>query len=416
MATIIPFKGIRPVTDKVHLVASRSVDSYSKAELQEKLRSNRFSFLHIIHPDFTDGVHTDPHSVERLQKIKKRFLEFEESGVLIQDASPAYYVYRQIKNNHTFTGIIAGIGIDDYFNGTIKVHEQTITERENKLKDYLEVCDFNAEPVLFCYQNNARIDACTAEVCKQQPVYDFTTSDGIRHSIWMVWDVTTVTAIEEEFKKQDAVYIADGHHRSASSALLGASRRKSHPNFSGKESFNFYLGVFFPESELQIFDYNRVVKDLNGHSVDSFLDALSGNFTVELKGAELYQPAHKHKISMYLAGNWYCLSPKEGIVNDREPVGSLDASILSAFVLSPILGIGDLKTNKRIGFIPGVKGMEALKMQVDKGNAQVAFGLFPVEMAQLKRIADTNQIMPPKTTWVEPKMRNGLIIYSLANS
>jgi len=412
MANIIPFKGIRPAHDKVQLVASRSVDGYSRNELLDKLKSNPYTFLHIINPDFSDGRHTQPGTPERLKKVRQRYLDFKAKGILSQDEQASYYVYRQRKNDHTFTGIIGCSSIDDYLSGVIKIHEQTLTEREEKLKEYLDVCQFNAEPVLFSYPNDGAIDNLTTTICKSPPANDFTTTDGIRHQLWVVRDPKSVDLIRGRFQQIPAVYIADGHHRSASSALLGKSKRLSSPAYSGKEAFNFYLGIFFPETELKIYDFNRVVHDLNNLSKEEFLRKIAGKFEITKMGAQVYIPARKHNFSIYLGSDWYSLTAKPGIVHDIEPVGSLDAFLLTEHILSPILGIHDLKTDKRIRFVPGIKGMEALKERVDKGDA-VAFGLYPVAMEQLKRIADTNSIMPPKTTWVEPKLRSGLVIYSL---
>lgn len=413
MAKIIPFKGIRPAKDKVHLVASRSVDSYTAPELNEKLRGNPYTFLHVINPDFADGKKSKPGSEERLQKVKAAYLRFRKEEVFVRDFDACYYVYQQLKDGVVYTGIIGCSSIDDYFNGVIKIHEQTLTEREEKLKRYLEVCDFNAEPVLFSYPNDPVIDEITDKIIASEATYDYTTTDRVRHKLWVVNDVLQIKKIEERFANVPAVYIADGHHRSASSALLGKSRREANPNYTGKESFNYYLGVFFPETHLKIFDFNRVVKDLNGLSSAQFIAKLTEHFIIAEKGTDLYKPIKKHNFSMYFEGKWYSLDAKSEIVHNEQPVGSLDASILTTHILSPVLDIHDLKTDKRIGFVSGIKGMKALKEQVDSGKYTVAFGLYPVEMNQLKHIADTNNIMPPKTTWVEPKMRSGMVIYSL---
>lgn len=413
MAKILPFRAIRPENDKVHLVASRSVDGYNPAELKEKLAGNPFSFLHVINPDFTDGEKTKPGSKERLVKIKKQFKSFVKENVFMRDPSPAYYIYRQVKGENVYVGIIGCTSIDDYMNGVIKIHEQTLTSREEKLKDYLEVCEFNAEPVLFCYPNNKLIDDITATTISKRPDYDFTTTDRVRHSLWVVSDKKSVRAISGEFDSIPAVYIADGHHRSASSALFGKVKRSTRKSVSGKEAFNYYLGVFFPETQLKIFDYNRLVKDLGGFSDEAFIDKVKKSFKVKQLKESDYKPCRKHELSLYLGGVWYSLEAKEGTYNSEDPVGSLDAAILTEHILSPILGIHDLKTDKRIAFVPGIKGSKELKLQVDSGKAKVAFGLYPVSMEQLKWIADTNNIMPPKSTWVEPKMRSGLVIFSL---
>ncbi|MDX2174484.1 MAG: DUF1015 domain-containing protein [Bacteroidota bacterium] len=412
MATILPFKALRPTNDKVHLVASRSMDGYSSTELKEKLTGNPYSFLHVINPDFDDGKKTKPGSKERLQKVKKRFTNFVNEHVFLRDSSSSYYLYRQIKNNITYVGIIGCTSIDDYMNGVIKIHEQTLTQREEKLKEYLEVCEFNAEPVLFCYPNNKEIDTLSEDVMTYRADYDFTTTDKVRHTVWVINKSKSVKLLTEQFSKIPAIYIADGHHRSASSALLGKHRREKDKNFTGKEAYNFYLGVFFPENQLKIYEYNRIVKDLNGLTTKSLLQKLSKSFEVTEIKEDIFKPRKQHELSMYLENKWYSLVAKDGVYKSDNPVGSLDASILTEHVLYPIFNIHDLKTDKRIGFVPGIKGAEALKQIVNEGKAAVAFGLYPVTMEHLKWIADTNNIMPPKSTWVEPKMRSGLVVYS----
>ncbi len=413
MAKVIPFRAIRPQHDKVHLVASRSVDGYNTSELRDKLAGNPYSFLHVINPDFEDGIKTKPGSRERLQKVKKHFKKFVREKIFLRDESPCYYLYRQVKEQDEFIGIIACTSIDDYMNGVIRVHEQTLTQREEKLKDYLDVCEFNAEPVLFCYPNDEVIDTLSDEISHTRPDYDFSTTDKVRHTVWVIDSRKTVKQIAERFNGIPHIYIADGHHRSASSALLGRLRRTTRKSYTGEEAFNYYLGVFFPENHLKIYDYNRIVKDLNGLSVEQLLGHLKARFIVT-KVEELdFKPRRKHELSMYINNSWYSLQVKEGIYNPDDPIGSLDADILTKYILSPILDIHDLKTDKRIGFVPGVKGSIALKRQVDEGKAAVSFGLYPVTMEHLKWIADTNNIMPPKSTWVEPKMRSGLLIYSL---
>jgi uncharacterized protein (DUF1015 family) len=411
MATVLPFKAIRPSRDKVHLVASRSVDGYNNSELKDKLNGNPFTFLHVINPDFEDGKRTRPGSKERLTKVKRRFSGFVRDGIFLREEAPAYYVYSQLKNGMASTGIIACAGIDDYLSGVIRVHEQTLTQREEKLKEYLDVCEFNAEPVLFFYPNEPDIDELINTVCRSSPEYDFTTTDKVRHTLWVVKDPEITQAISSGFASIPHIYIADGHHRSASSALLGQARRQANPDYTGKEPFNYFLGVFFSEKELKIYDYNRLVKDMNCRP-EELLKKLKTKFTVREVKEPLFVPGRKHEMSMYTGGKWYALTAKEGTYNSKDPVGSLDASILTEHILSPVFGIHDLKIDKRISFVPGVKGAEALKRSVDEGKAEVAFGLYPVTMDHLKWVADTNSIMPPKSTWVEPKMRSGLVIYS----
>jgi uncharacterized protein (DUF1015 family) len=303
--------------------------------------------------------------------------------------------------------------VEDYNKGVIKIHEHTLTEREEKLKEYLEICDFNAEPVLFCYENIAAIDDIVNLTMLRHPLYDYTTTDRVRHKLWVISNKKSVDLIRGEFKNLNAVYIADGHHRSASSSKLAASLAERNPNHTGKENYNYYLGIFFPENQLRIFDFNRIVTDTNGLSTEEFLNRLRENFKVTTHNTNVYKPELPHKFSLYIDGNWYELTAKPSLVNTKDPVKKLDASILSEYILGPVLGIKDLKTDKRISFVPGIKGMQELKRMVDGGKFKLAFGLFPVSMPELKNIADTNNIMPPKTTWVEPKMRSGLIIYSL---
>ena len=413
MATVIPFKAIRPQNDKVHLVASRSLDGYNPSELRDKLSGNPYSFLHVINPDFDDGVRTKPGSKERLLKVKNHFKKFIREKVFLRDESPCYYLYRQIKEDNEFIGIIACTSIDDYMNGVIKIHEQTLTQREEKLKDYLEVCEFNAEPVLFCYPNDTAIDNLSDEIATTRPDYDFTTADKVRHTVWVINHKKNVKLLMERFATIPNIYIADGHHRSASATLLGKLRRSTRKSYTGEEAFNYYLGIFFPETHLKIYDYNRVVRDLNELSVKEIINQLQTHFTITEITANDFKPSQKHQLSMYVDNKWYSLEVKESIYNPKDPIDSLDSAILTKYILSPIFNISDLRTDKRIGFVPGVRGSSDLKKQVDEGKAAIAFGLFPVTMEHLKWIADTNNIMPPKTTWVEPKMRSGLVIYSL---
>lgn len=415
MATVLPFKGIRPAPDKAHLVVTRSMEHYRNIVLKHKLDTNPFSFLHILQPDFKDGIKTKPGSTERLLKIKQRYQEFLQEEIFLSDQEPCFYLYQQIKGGHTFTGIIGCSSVEDYNNGIIKKHEHTIQDREEKLKDYLEVCDFNAEPVLFSYPNSPVIDDVLNQCMLNRPVLDFSTADRVRHKLWIISDSNKITAISTEFSKMNAIYIADGHHRSASSSRLAHSRKEKNPNHTGKENYNFYMGIFFPEDQLKIYDFNRVITDLNGLSIEEMLKKIAQYFTVINHKTHQYRPEHRHKFSMYVNGNWYELIAKPEICTNPDPSKKLDASILSDYILEPILGIDDLRTNKRVAFIAGIKGMDELKIQVDSGKYQVAFGLHPVSMTELKFIADNNGIMPPKTTYIEPKLRSGMVIYSLSD-
>jgi uncharacterized protein (DUF1015 family) len=412
MAKVLPFSAIRPASDKVHLVASRSVDTYENEELKEKLSANPFTFLHVINPDYSDGKRTVPGSPERLKKVRAKFASFKKQGVFVHDSRPSYYVYRQLKGDNEYLGLMACAHVDDYLNGVIRRHEQTITQRELKLKEYLDVCEFNAEPVLFSYPEDHAISSLLKEVVATAPEYDFSTTDKVRHSLWVIGQIEKVNLIESRFATMPAIYIADGHHRCASSALLAEERRKKNEGGKPQDAYNAFLGVFFSESQLRIYDYNRLVKDMNGLSPKQLIDGLSEKFNVTKQDEALFSPSKKHELSMYLRGTWYKLEAKPETYDASDPVKSLDSSILTEQILAPFFGISDLRIDKRIAFVAGTRGPEAMKKSVDEGKSELAFGLYPVTMQHLKWIADTNNIMPPKTTWVEPKMRSGLVIYA----
>lgn len=414
MAVVKPFKAIIPAKDKVHLVASRSVDSYNSLELKFKIQSNPYSFLKIIKPEFSEVRKSKPNSPELLKKIKNKFSEFLADQVFESDNAEAFYIYEQLKEQHSYTGIIGLSAIDDYINGHIKIHEQTITDREEKLMHYLEVCDFNAEPVLAFHPENQKINEAIVEAKKLSPHFDFTTTDRIRHKLWQVHDVSLINQIEKGFEELGPIYIADGHHRSASSALLGKYRRIQNPDYTGNEPYNYFLCAYFSESQLHIYDFNRVVSDLNNLYEIDFLNKIKEKFDIEEKGETIYKPDKLHNMSMYLGGKWYSLTLKAQYINNADPVGVLDTALLSEHILSPVLGIHDLKTDKRVVFVNGTKGMEELKNHVDGGKMKVAFGLFPVVMEQLKNIANNHCIMPPKSTYIEPKLRSGMLVYSLS--
>lgn len=416
MAIVKPFKAILPTKDKVHLVASKSVDSYNSFELRYKLQTNPYTFLKIIKPEYNDSRKSKPNSPELLKKIKQKYAEFIQEGILVSDDNESFFVYEQIKENHSYTGIIGLSSIDDYMQGVIKIHEQTITDREEKLMHYLEVCDFNAEPVLICHPENDKINTAIAITKKNAPHFDYSTTDKVRHKLWQINDATLIKNIEIGFEELGSIYIADGHHRSASSTLLGKYRRMQNPNFNGNEPYNYFLCAYFSESQLHIYDFNRVVADLNNLYEIDFIKKVQEKFEVIEIGDEAYKPIKLHNMSMYLGGKWYSLTLKSAFINDADPVGVLDAALLSEHILSPILGIHDLKTDKRVVFVNGTKGMEELKNHVDGGKMKVAFGLFPVIMEQLKRIADNNCIMPPKSTYIEPKLRSGMLVYSLSQN
>jgi uncharacterized protein (DUF1015 family) len=411
MAIIKPFKAWRPTADKVHLVATQSVERYKPATLNAKMSENPFTFFHVIKPEFNQLVKSKIGSPELLYKIKNKFTEFCNNSIFIQDDVPSFYVYEQRTANHSYTGIIALASVEDYFNDIIKKHENTLSERESKLKSYLEICDFNAEPVCITYADNLKINQVVDDIKKTKSTYDFTTTDMLRHTLWQVYDNAIVTIIENEFNSLNALYIADGHHRSASSALLGKNKKQNNAAHTGNETYNYYMAILFPESQVHIYEFNRLVKDLNNLSSTEFIELLKNNFVV--KELHISLPSAAYEMCMYINKRWYTLVAKDKIIDANNPITSLDASILSDYILAPLLNITDLRTDKRVTFISGVKGTNELANQVDSGRYAVAFSLFPATMAQVKRIADVGGVMPPKTTWVEPKLRNGLTIYSL---
>ena len=413
MADIIPFKAIRPSRDKVHLVASRSYITYSKKGLKAKLDENPFTFLHILNPEYNSKNKSKPNSIERFENIKLKFNDFVEQQTLEQDDEPSYYIYRQIKDGHPYLGIIACASVEDYYNRVVKKHEATIAHREEIFKDYLKTVEVNAEPVCFTYPNHQTIDQITQACILSSPDYDFTTTNRVRHTFWVVNDKNTVDKLQAAFKEIDSVYIADGHHRSASSALLGKELKEQNKTHTGKEKYNYFMGYFIPENDLQIFEFNRLVKDIGKLSTQEFLKAVRKEFEIIFVDEALFVPRKVHEIGMYIDNKWYCLIPKEGLFKEKEVVNSLDVSILTNHLLSPILGISDLRTDQRIYFKGGLEGVSALKKEVDSGKAKVAFAHFPVTMQQLKAIADADEIMPPKSTWIEPKLRSGLTVYSI---
>lgn len=404
MITLKPFKAVRPTRDKAHLVASRSYVSYTPRELRSKLIENPFSFLHIIHPDMSaTKLHKTADLDARFQLVRKKYDQFLKEEILERDINPSFYIYRQIKNGHPFTGIIGAIAVQDYLDGKIKIHEQTLAKREETFVKYLDITNINAEPVLLMAKNNKDIEDVFEQYLNTRPEYDFTTTNKIRHQLWVISDQTDVLKISMAYAKLDNLYIADGHHRSSSSAKLFEKRRTS--NSTGHESWNHCLAYILDERNVRIYEFNRVVKDLNGLSEKEFLTALSGPFYIN-EAPQLYKPACKGEFSMYLNKQWYSL-------NLKHATPQLDSQVLSDLVLAPILGIFDLRKDKRISFLEGPKGMSGIKQAVDKNKAGVSFGLFPVAIDDLKNIADKGQTMPPKSTWVEPKLRSGLVVYEL---
>lgn len=408
MAKIHPFKAVRPTRDKAHLVATRPLTSYKKHILKAKLEENPFTFLHIIHPEVDKGTKTKPNSVERFAAVRSRFDDFVEEGILKQDAHPAMYVYQQSNSERVFTGVIAGASIAEYEQDTIKKHEATLTSREEMFTNYLELVGFNAEPVLMSHEPSEDIDTFLKDVTKKRPELEFSTTDRVKHELWIL-SPTETDEIQSYFNAIPALYIADGHHRSASSVRLAQKMRDKKGNFVNPE---FFLAFLMDERKLHILEYNRLVNSLNGMSEETFLNKLKECFTVSpLKSAR--NPLAEHEITCCIKGNWYSLTIDKSKVDNSHPVHSLDAQLLTDLVLTPILGISDLKTDKNIQFMSGAEGIEGIENCIEKELAEVGFVLYPVRMDQVKRVADHQMIMPPKSTWVEPKIRSGLTIYMI---
>lgn len=412
---IKPFKGIRPPKKYVEQVQSRPYDVLNSAEARAEAAGNEKSLYHIIKPEIDFPVGTDEHDPKVYEKAAQNFQMFQDKGWLVQDGKEHYYIYAQTMNGKTQYGLVVCAYVDDYMTGKIKKHELTRRDKEEDRMKHVRVNNANIEPVFFAYPDNKDVDAIVAKYTKGAPEYDFTAKlDGFRHTFWIIDDDADIRRITELFAAMPAMYIADGHHRSAAAALVGAEKAKQNPNHRGDEEYNFFMAVCFPANQLTIIDYNRVVKDLNGLSDEEFLRKLSEDFIVEKKGKEIFKPSRLHEFSLYLGGNWYSLVAKPGTYNDNDPIGVLDVTISSNLILDKILGIKDLRSDKRIDFVGGIRGLGELKKRVDSGEMKVALALYPVSMKQLIDIADTGNIMPPKTTWFEPKLRSGLVIHKLS--
>ena len=411
MVRIKPFAAVRPPKEIAEEVAARPYDVLNSAEA--KAEASEKSLLHITKPEIDFEPMPDEHSQEVYDQAVKNFKEWQEKGWLVQDSKPCYYIYAQTMNGKTQYGLVLCAHTDDYSEGKIKKHELTRKDKEDDRMIHVRIQNANIEPVFFSYPDNAEIDAIVRKYTAGKPEYDFTAEDGFGHHFWVIDDDDTIKRITEIFKDIPAFYVADGHHRTAAAARVGAEKRTGNSGHTGDEEYNFFMAVAFPESQLTIIDYNRVVKDLNGLSSEDFLKALEKDFIVEKKGAGIYKPGHLHNFSMYLGGEWYSLEAKEGRYDDSDPIGVLDVTILSSLVLDKILGIKDLRTDKRIDFVGGIRGLGELSKRVDSGEMAVAFALYPVSMKQIVDIADSGNIMPPKTTWFEPKLRSGLAIHKL---
>ena len=414
MATIKPFKGIRPPQNLVERVASRPYDVLNSAEARAEAEGNEMSLYRIIRPEIDFSVGTDEHEPQVYDKAAENFALFRRNGWLVQDEEESYYVYAQTMNGKTQYGLVVGAYVDDYLNGVIKKHELTRRDKEEDRMKHVRVNNANIEPVFFAYPSNAEVNAIVAKYTATNPVYDFVAEhDGFGHQFWIINDKADIARITELFAQMPALYIADGHHRSAAAALVGAEKAKQNPNHRGDEEYNYFMAVCFPDDQLTIIDYNRVVKDLNGLTDEEFLAKLNIHFEVEKKGTEIYKPQALHNFSMYLSGNWYSLTAKPGTYDDHDPIGVLDVTISSNLILDEILDLRDLRSNKRIDFVGGIRGLGELARRVDSGEMRVALALYPVSMKQIIDIADSGNIMPPKTTWFEPKLRSGLVIHEL---
>lgn len=415
MATIKPFKGIRPPKELVESIESRPYDVLSSKEAREEAGDNEMSLYHIIKPEIDFEEDIDEYDPRVYQKAADNFKKFMDKGWLVQDDKENYYLYAQTMNGKTQYGLVVGAAVADYMSGLIKKHELTRCDKEEDRMKHVRVCNANMEPVFFAYPDNARLDEIIKRVAQNEPEYDFIAPiDGFRHQFWIISNEDDIRAITEEFAKIPALYIADGHHRSAAAALVGAELARIDENHTGNEEYNYFMAVCFQASQLTILDYNRVVKDLNGLTPEQFINALSKNFIIEKKGSETYKPLCIHNFSLYLDGCWYSLTAKEGTYNDSDPIGVLDVDISTRLILNEILNIQDLRSDKRIDFVGGLRGLEELKKRVDSGEMKAALALYPVSMKQIMDIADSGAIMPPKATWFEPKLRSGLVIHKLS--
>ncbi|MBR2168717.1 MAG: DUF1015 domain-containing protein [Paludibacteraceae bacterium] len=414
MMKVKPFRGIRPPKAIAKEVSSRPYDVLNSEEAAREAEGNPKSLYHIIKPEINFTPIADEHDERVYAKAAEEFKKFRANGWLVQDEKEKYYVYAQTMNGRTQYGLVVAAWVEDYMEGRIKKHELTRKDKEEDRMKHVRVNNANIEPVFFAYPHRDDLDALVAKVCAGEPEYAFISDlDGFGHTFWVIDDEALIAKITEIFAQIPAMYIADGHHRSAAAALVGNEKKLQNPNHTGNEEYNYFLAVCFPDNQLNIIDYNRVVRDLNGLSEEEFLKALEEDFVVEKQGAEIYKPNKLHNFSLYLGGEWYSLTAKAGRYDDADPIGVLDVTISSNLILDKILGIKDLRTDKRIDFVGGIRGLGELKRRVDSGEMKMALALYPVTMQQIIDIADSGNIMPPKTTWFEPKLRSGLIIHEL---
>lgn len=411
---IRPFRGIRPPKEMVLEVNSRPYDVLNSEEARAEAKGNEKSLYHIIKPEINFAPGTDEHDEKVYASAREHFELFKKNGWLKQDGKAMYYIYAQTMGERTQYGLVVAANFEDYMSGKIKKHELTRRDKEEDRMKHVRVNNANIEPVFFAYKHVDELDAIIARYTQGKPEYDFVAQiDGFGHQFWLVDQDEDIQRISELMAEIPAMYIADGHHRSAAAALVGNEKKMANPHHTGKEEYNYFLAVCFPDNQLNIIDYNRVVKDLNGLSKEEFLKRIAENFTIENKGQAIYKPCRLHNFSLYLDGEWWSLSAKEGRYDDNDPIGVLDVTISSNLILDQILGIKDLRSDKRIDFVGGIRGLGELKRRVDSGEMQMALALYPVTMQQIIDIADSGNIMPPKTTWFEPKLRSGLVIHSL---
>ncbi|MBQ1908935.1 MAG: DUF1015 domain-containing protein [Bacteroidaceae bacterium] len=414
MAIIKPFRGLRPPVSLVEKVESRPYDVLDSEEARAEAGDNEMSLYHIIKPEIDFPRGTSEYDERVYAKAAENFAKFQAKGWLVQDVEEKYYVYAQTMNNKTQFGLVVAASVEDYVNGVIKKHELTRRDKEEDRMRHVRVNNANIEPVFLAYPDNEAIDRIVANITSQPPVYDFIAPiDGFRHRFWLVENAEDIQKITETFASIPYLYIADGHHRSAAAALVGVEKAKADPNHTGNEEYNFFMAVCFPASQLTILDYNRVVRDLNGRSETEFLKALEENFVVKDMGTTEYRPQRLHEFSLYLGGHWFSLVLKPGLADETSPIESLDVSISSRLILDQLLDIRDLRSDKRIDFVGGLRGLGELKRRVDSGEMKMALALYPVSMRQIMQIADSGNIMPPKATWFEPKLRSGLVIHKL---
>ncbi len=413
MAKVKPFRGVRPPKEYVEKVASKPYDVLSSEEARAEAGDNEMCLYHIIKPEIDFEPGTGEHEPKVYDKAVENFKKFQDKGWLVQDDQECYYIYAQTMDGRTQYGFVVGASVDDYLEGRIKKHELTRREKEADRMHHIEINNANIEPVFLAFPDDSVLEEILVRTSQTTPEYDFVSEDGIGHTLWVIRDKETIDTITREFGAIPYLYIADGHHRTAAAAHVGEEKAKADPNHNGTEEYNYLLAVCFPQSHLKVMDYNRVVVDLNGNTEEEFLQKLGEKFIVEEKGTEIYKPAKLHNFSLYLGGKWYSLTAKEGTYDDNDPIGVLDVTISSDYILRDILGITDLRTDKRIDFVGGIRGLGELKQRVDSGEMKMALALYPVTMKQIIDIADSGKIMPPKATWFEPKLRSGLIIHKL---